>query len=111
MERDKPNVKQERINVNEYRKGLVCLVPKQGMTGDIDYWPITSHEKTLCDCQVLEIFSAYDKALERIEVLEKTLKFYSASDNYKFIYPGGPCPAIIIQDNGELAREALKGGE
>jgi len=37
------------------RTGLVCLVPRKEAGG------ITCHEKTLCDCQVLEIADRLDK--------------------------------------------------
>lgn len=47
------------MNLEEKRKGLVCLVPKPG-----DKHVLTSHEKTLCDCQVLEIID-YAERLEK----------------------------------------------
>jgi hypothetical protein len=43
----------------EMRKGLVCLVPRPNAES-----VITSHERTLCDCQVLEIITALEQALE-----------------------------------------------
>lgn len=59
--------KPERPSVDKYREGLVCLVPR----ADSKYG-ITCHEKTLCDCQVLEIFAALDAALaERDEYAKK----------------------------------------
>ena len=45
--------------IEKYRKGLVCLVPREGAE-----CALTCHEKTLCDCQVLEIFAAYDRAIK-----------------------------------------------
>lgn len=54
-------------DINKYREGLVCLVPNKGKGG------ITSHEKTLCDCQVLEIFSYADKLQSRLEKCEALL--------------------------------------
>ena len=59
--------------VEKYRKGLVCLVPKPGSDS-----VITSHEKTLCDCQVLEIFDALDAANAEIERLQMAIT-HSAS--------------------------------
>jgi hypothetical protein len=56
-------------DINKYREGLVCLVPSP----DSEY-SITSHEKTLFDGQVLEIFAALDAALMREEKLVSTLR-------------------------------------
>lgn len=66
--------------VDEYRNGLVCLVPRTGSDS-----VITSHEKTLCDCQVLEIFAALDEArrdkAETLKRLRARVVGYSASRN------------------------------
>lgn len=52
-------------DIYKYKEGLVCLVPKEGRGG------ITSHEKTLCDCQVLEIFDELEKLKAENQRLEK----------------------------------------
>lgn len=60
------------MSIEEYRKGLVCLVPNPGSDS-----VITSHEKTLCDCQVLEIFTAYD------ELQSENAKLQLMAENYR----------------------------
>lgn len=55
------------MSVEEYRKGLVCLVPRKGLGG------ITCHEKTLCDCQVLEIFAELDKVKLQLTFVQEYL--------------------------------------
>jgi hypothetical protein len=55
----------DKPSVLKYREGLVCLVPKDGRGG------ITSHEKTLCDCQVLEIFAELDRVVAERDELKK----------------------------------------
>lgn len=49
--------------IEKYRKGLVCLVPNESKINS-DSMLLTSHEKTLCDCQVLEIFAAHQIQIE-----------------------------------------------
>jgi len=56
-------------DINKYRKGLVCLVPKRGSE-----FTMTCHEKTLCDCQVLEIFAAYDSLEAKLAISTKGLE-------------------------------------
>ena len=77
-------------DINEYRKGLVCLVPRPGVGG------LTCHEKTLCDCMVLEVFAAYDALAkenaslrESLKLAVEALEFYSemaVKRNHKFIF-------------------------
>jgi hypothetical protein len=59
--------------------GLVCLVPKDGIAG------ITSHEKTLCDCEVLEIANHFEQKLKDLEArlfdAEKVIGFYADPEN------------------------------
>ena len=74
-------------DINKYRKGLVCLVPKRGSE-----FTMTCHEKTLCDCQVLEIFAAYDSLEAKFALVVEALEFYAADD---FPY------------KGKLARETM----
>ena len=86
-------------------KGLVCLVPRQGMVADIDYWPITSHEKTLCDCQVLEILSALKICVDVIELQNEALS-EAAKIHYSEKFNNHGCMATAkITD---IAEETIK---
>lgn len=58
------------MDINKYRKGLACLVPKEEAE-----CALTSHEYSLCDCKVLEIFSYADKIQSRLEKCEGLLRF------------------------------------
>jgi len=40
------------------KEGLVCLVPKDGKGG------ITCHEKSVCDCTVIELIELVEEAKE-----------------------------------------------
>ena len=62
----------------EMRRGLVCLVPREGADG------LTCHEKTICDCRVIELLDDLDtqeseitKLRKRVEVLQKALEKYA----------------------------------
>lgn len=64
----------------EMRRGLVCLVPREGAYG------LTCHEKTICDCRVIELLDDLDtqeseltKLRKRVEVLEFALKEISTA--------------------------------
>ena len=64
-----------RINtqiIEEYRKGLACLVPRAEAMSE-GTWALTSHEHSLCDCQVLEIFAAHDALVEEFEIATDAL--------------------------------------
>ena len=76
------------MDINKYRKGLVCLVPNKGKGG------ITSHEKTLCDCQVLEIFSYADKLQSRLEKCEVLLT--KAGTVIGDVPWSGPCKELDV---------------
>jgi hypothetical protein len=62
------------------RQGLVCLVPRKGVGG------ITCHEKTLCDCTILELLDSRDAEIDLLlQIIEKqtdTLKFYGDEGNW-----------------------------
>ena len=57
-------------DIDKYREGLVCLVPKKEAVAANSMY-LSSHEKTLCDCQVLEIFSTYDALLVEAKKLRE----------------------------------------
>lgn len=52
-----------KARLEELKRGLVCLVPLQRIAG------LTCHEKTLCDCQVLEVFSEVDALQAEVDEL------------------------------------------
>lgn len=85
------------IDTAKLRKGLVCLVPRQGMKADIDYCPITSHEKTFCDCQVLEILDAYEQLKAKLDKAKSALEFLADKDERN-----------TYMENVRYARQALK---
>lgn len=59
--------------IDSIKNNLVCLVPSKD-----SYHVITSHEKTLCDCEVLEIINELEqklaKATERIVLLRAKIE-------------------------------------
>ncbi len=71
-------------DINKYREGLACLVPRDMLGGSV----ITCHEKTLCDCQVLEIFKALDEMradlINTLEYARETIRNapYPGSTSY-----------------------------
>lgn len=83
-------------DINEYREGLVCLVPRPGVGG------ITCHEKTLCDCMVLEIFAAYDSLAKENEELK--LALFDRSEKYKIAMDKG---VLQLGDEIKSLRESL----
>lgn len=95
-------------DIEKYRKGLVCLVPMHGHSG------ITSHEKTLCDCEVLEIFSAYDAAIKERDELKEKLGEYKkldAGDYYIVHHPEYPHPAEEFVKEWNLQKAKLQSTE
>lgn len=67
----------------EMRRGLVCLVPREGVDG------VACHEKTICDCRVIELLDDLDaqeseltKLRKRVEVLEEALSFYGNPESW-----------------------------
>ena len=44
------------------KEGLVCLVPKDGKGG------VTCHEKSVCDCTVIELIELVEEAKELIMI-------------------------------------------
>jgi len=61
-------------DIEEYRKRLVCLVPRAEAISE-GTWLLTSHEYSLCDCQVLEIFAAHDALAEKLRTATEALTF------------------------------------
>jgi len=59
-------------DIEEYRKRLVCLVPRAEAISE-GTWLLTSHEYSLCDCQVLEIFAAHDALAEKLKTATEAL--------------------------------------
>lgn len=45
----------------QLRAGLFCLVPKEGVTAP------SCHEKTRCDCEVLELFAEIDRLRQELD--------------------------------------------
>lgn len=69
---------------NEMRIGLVCLVPINKSAGGI-----SCHEKTICDCRVIEILDDLDtqeseltKLRARVALLEEALGFYGSPESW-----------------------------
>ena len=67
--------------MSEYKgKFLACLVPKEGKSG------ITSHEKTLCDCEVIEILSELEKTRKIcLELQERYSEVLGKLDSAEYI--------------------------
>ena len=72
-------------------KGLVCLVPNKSLITS-ESFSLSSHEKTLCDCQVLEIVREIESENEKlkennkllngcIEDCEDSIKYYEKLDS------------------------------
>jgi len=68
--------KEIRERLAEWRKGLVCLVPKETAANAMS---ITCHEKTLCDCKVLEIIATLETTLTKLDTAVEALESISAN--------------------------------
>jgi len=100
----------------EWRKGLVCLVPKETAANAMS---ITCHEKTLCDCKVLEIIATLETTLTKLDVAVEALEFYANPDSYDTIAGIGKVAVldkdtsvekfeyVTVRTAGKTAREAL----
>lgn len=89
--------------VEEVKSRLICLVPKKEAI-KANSMLLSSHERTLCDCQVLEVIQTlesrleeYRKLLERaIESLKHLTDWGYAEDNILADYN-----ALMEKNNGK----------
>ena len=85
-------------------KILACLVPKNESG-------ITCHEKTLCDCEVIELL---EKLKTQNAKYREALRFYADDNNHiPPIYkptgkPGAAFTSPYRIDSGKIARKALE---
>lgn len=61
--------------LDEIRKRLACLVPKPESISE-DSMLLSSHEKTLCDCEVLTLLDMLDEAKEYINKAELQFGYF-----------------------------------
>ena len=73
-------------------KGLVCLVPNKSLITS-ESFSLSSHEKTLCDCQVLEIVREIESENEKLKELLRGLNTLT-----KFMYEKMPCDSTYSEN-------------
>lgn len=83
------------MNLKDIKEKLGCLVPREDAP---DNFLLSSHEKALCDCEVLEIIEYTERLEKQNELMRSTLEFYANESNWSASYP----------IDAELARETLE---